>query len=170
MTSTFSDAIDDLGRLRRGRAGRRVAAVILWVFVIAAAVGLFGVRSAGVSTTNAKLTAQARFPRISRPGLPANWSIDIRRPGGFTDDVTVTTNAAYLAVFDQNDLSPQPDDTAIRNDQITWTFKQPTGEEFQLNLDGNIDTDAHLGRHPATTTIKSGSETVTLHYTTWTAP
>jgi hypothetical protein len=168
--STTSDAVDSLAVLRRGRAGRRVAAVILRLFAIAAAVGFFGVRSESVSARQRALAAHVTFPRISRPGEPANWTLDVRRPGGFAGDITVTTTASYLAVFDQNDLHPQPDDTQISGDQVTWTFSRPDGEEFQIGLDGNIDSNTLLGRHRGTTVVETSGERVAVSYTTWTAP
>jgi hypothetical protein len=144
--------------------------VLLWVFAVAAAVGVFGVRSAGVSTAAAGLRAEARFPRVSRPGEPANWSVQVDKQGGFRGDLQVTTNDSYLALFDQNNVDPQPDETDIAGGRVTWTFHQPSGDTFEVQLDGNIDSNAHAGRHRATTRVAVDGKSVTLHYSTWTAP
>jgi hypothetical protein len=168
--STTDDVVIDAHRMRVGRAWRRVLATVLWVFVAAAAFGALGVRTTGVSGSSGALQAQLRFPRISRPGDPANWSLDLQRKGGFTGTVTVATNDSYFAIFDQNDLSPDPVDSTIESNKVVWTFDKPDGEDFSVQLDGNIDSNAHLGRHDGTTTVTVGDETVTLHYTTWTAP
>jgi hypothetical protein len=156
--------------MRRGRGGRRLAAVLLWAFAIAAAAGVFGVRSGGVSTATSGLRAQVHFPRVSRPGEPANWSVQVDKQAGFRGDLRVTTNDSYLALFDQNNVDPQPDETDIQGGRVTWTFHQPSGDTFEVQLDGNIDSNAHAGRHRGTTTVAVDGKTVTLHYSTWTAP
>jgi hypothetical protein len=53
---------------------------------------------------------------------------------------------------------------------VTWTFHQPSGDTFEVQLDGNIDSNAHAGRHRGTTTVSVDGKTLTLHYATWTAP
>jgi hypothetical protein len=144
--------------------------VLLWAFALAAAVGIFGVRSGGVSTAASGLRAHVRFPHVSRPGEPANWSVQVDEQGGFRGDLQVTTNDSYLALFDQNNVDPQPDETDIQGDRLTWTFHQPSGDTFEVQLDGNIDSNAHAGRHRGTTTVTVDGKRVTLHYSTWTAP
>jgi hypothetical protein len=168
--STIDGAVADDRRLRTGRAGRRVLAVLLWVFVAAAAVGVFGVRSMSVSAASAAVHAQIRAPKVTRPGEPANWSLQLRRAGGFPGPIVVSTNDSYLSIFDLNDLSPNPTNTEIRSDTVAWTFDRPEGDDFTVQLDGNVDTNTHLGRHRGTTTVQVGDTTVTVHYTTWTAP
>jgi hypothetical protein len=147
-----------------------VFAVCLWAFVAAAAVGVFGVRSFDASATSGKLDATLRAPEVTRPGEPANWTLQLRSAGGFDGPVTVTTTAAYLSIFDQNDLSPSPSKEEIRSDVVVWTFDKPDGDDFEVELDGNIDTNAHLGRHRGTTTVQDGDRTARLRFTTWTAP
>jgi hypothetical protein len=169
--STSAGADANVSRLRRGRTFRRAVAAALWLFVGLAALGVFGVRSATNATTARGMHVEVRYPATSRPGEPANWTLTVRRAGGFRGDVVVSTNDHYLSIFDQNDLSPQPTQTNIAAGEVRWTFDPPPGVEFTVALDGNIDTNVTPGRHDATTRVVLGDgETARTAYSTWTAP
>jgi hypothetical protein len=163
---------EDLGLepARRSYWLRLAGVVLLAAFIVAAAVGLMGVRSRTVSAAGADGTrVTLTYAAVTRPGLATPWEVVIERPGGFDGPLTVRTSTDYLAAFDENGLSPDPDSATTDEDETVWEFEPPDGDTMVVWFDARWEP-AVQWRRSGTTTVEVGGETIAVSYTTWVWP
>ncbi len=116
----------DIPRQKRARAGRRVFVVLLGLFLLLGALGVYGVRTKTATAAGGGYELSVDFASISRPGLATPWAFEVRRPGGFPDGVTVAVTSSYFDVFDENGLGPAPAEETTDGDLTIWRFGPTT--------------------------------------------
>ncbi len=172
MASSTSTLPHDEG-LRHARVDRLISTVLLGVFalvVVAALVGVLGVKSATTSTRLADGTeVEIHYARITRPGLASPWAVTVHRPGGFDGPITVRSTSSYFDLFDENGLDPDAAAATQDGEMVIWEFDPPPGETFRLSFDARIEPGAQWGRD-ATTEIEIDGAVATLSYRTWVLP
>ncbi len=172
MTSPTSTLPTDRG-LHHARVDRVIALGITGCFalvVIAALLGLLGVKSATTSMTMADGTeVEIHYARITRPGLASPWAVTVHRPGGFDGPITVRSTSAYFDLFDENGLDPDAAAATQDGEMVIWEFDPPPGETFRLSLDARIEPSVQWGRD-ATTEVEVDGDVATLTYRTWVLP
>jgi len=148
-TTTFSDPTP--GWLRFERGLRAVAVTIFVAIVVAAAVGLLGVRSDTASSSGGGYGLAVRYAGIARPGLPVPFTVTVRADGGaLPPEVALRITSSYLDVLDENGMDPQPTDTFRDGSDTTWTFAVPEGEsELTVDLDVRVEPGVPLRRPDA---------------------
>jgi hypothetical protein len=165
------DGVDiDVARERRDQRGRAVALLLLVAFVGAGLVGAFGVRT-GTARASAPsgLELRVTHPRVARPALAVDLSIEVRRPGGFDGQIDLTMPTSYLAAFDENGFTPEPDSSTTDARSTTWTFDPPGGEVLTVWLDTRIEPGVQWKRE-GRATVETGGEVLEVSFTTWIAP
>src|SRR4051812_46357920 len=116
-TTAFSDPTP--GWLRFERVLRVAPVAFIFAVLVAAALGLLGVRSHTVAKTAGGYELAVHYGRIVRPGLPAPFSITVRsQSGSLPSEVSLRISSSYLDVLDENGLDPDPTDT-YRDDRDT---------------------------------------------------
>jgi hypothetical protein len=110
------------------------------------------------------------YGQVSRPGLATPFEFEIRRPGGFDGPVTVSSDSAYLDMFDENGFDPQPSSETSTPDAVIWQFDPPPGEVLSVSLDARIEPGVQWGRSGATSVLEDGRPVVTARYHTWIMP
>ncbi len=170
--STTADARSiDATRLRRGVWWRRGCTALLLAVVVAAAFGAFGVRTRTTHASAGALEASLEYASANRRGVTSAFHLEVRRRGGFPDDVTVQVSHGYLDTFAFRGMDPEPDRSSANGSRVSWTFTKPTGEHFTMRLDVQIDSATRPGRHAGDAIVRVGDEApVRLHFTTWVFP
>jgi hypothetical protein len=160
----------DLRRVRRARTYRRGALVLLGAFVLLGVLGVFGARSGNASATGGGYSLTVTYPAVTRPGLAVQWSVLIRRTGGLGDQVTLATTTSYFAMFDFNQLYPQP--SRETNDGVVtmWTFDTAGGEVMRITLDGRLEPARQDGEAAVSSILVNGAPVVSVYYRTMVMP
>ena len=168
--STFPDQ-DDLAYQRREHLFRVVFAVVLAAFLIAALVGVFGVRTATASASGDGYEMSVRYGRVTRPGLATPWEVEVVAESGFDGPIVIETDADYFDLFDENGLDPEPTSSISEGDKIQWEFDPPEGSRFVLSFDARIEPAVHRGRTATTSLLdEEGNVIVSVDYTTTVFP
>ena len=101
------------------------------------------------------------------PGLDDGG--DSCRPGGFDGPVTIRTDAAYLEIFDENGLHPDPASSTRDGAELVWEFDTPPGDTFVLALDARIEPGVQWARE-GRTSVDVGAGVGEVTYRTWVLP
>jgi hypothetical protein len=153
---------EDSGLRRAARAVwlRRFGIVLLAAYVAAGWAGVFGVRSASVSTSRGGYELSVQYPKVARPGLATPWGIRVHKDGGFGDDpITVATTLEWLNLFDENGRNPAPAAEYMDDDMVVWEFDPPPGDTFRFEFDARLGPSVQSG-FTATTELREGNVAV----------
>lgn len=165
-----------LHRIKRARTARRAFFVALTLFLAAAAFNLFGVRTTTVSDSGGGYELSVRHASLTRPGLATPWSVEIRRDDSATtagdEQIVLATKGAYFDAFDENGLSPSPEEETAEGDWALWTFKAPApGDVLTVSFDARMEPGVQLTRLSGTTELRVGEATVaSVDYKTFVFP
>lgn len=160
-----------LERAKRARAVRRVFFVVLCLFLLAGLLGVLGVKTGTVGAEGGGYQLEVRYAKVARPGLSVPWAVTIRRPGGFDGPVTLTTNATYFDLFDENSFDPDPVSTTSDGDRLIWEFEPPEGgDTMEVSLDTRVGPNVQLGTSGTTEILENGEPVVAVEYKTWIMP
>lgn len=135
----------DIRAVRRGRLGRRLFTAGLVVFLALGALGVYGVRTREVTAAGGGYRLTVTYTSVTRPGLATPWSVEIRRPGGFGDElVTVAVASSYFDAFDENGLDPDPAEAFTDGKRTVWRFEPPPGDVMTVSFDARIEPGVQL--------------------------
>lgn len=126
-----------------------VALASLVGVAVADAVGLtsaYGVRSDERRDSGGGYQLEVRYPAVTRPGLASPFRVEVWRAGGFSQPVTVAVDRSYLAMWDENGLSPTPSSELVNGPWVEWEFDPPVGELLTVTFDARIEPGAQSGR------------------------
>ena len=124
-----------LPRLRRALWIRRLAVTVLFAFVGAGALGVFGVRSGSVTASRGGYELTVLYPKVIRPGLQSPWAFTVTREGGFGEDpITIATTHSWLDLFDENGRNPAPIAEYVDGDMLVWEFDPPLGRHVDVHV------------------------------------
>jgi hypothetical protein len=166
----------DIRRQARSRLARRVFAVALGLFLALGALGVYGVRTRTVSAAGGGYELSVRYASVSRPGLATPWSLEVRRPGGFPDGVTVAVKSSYFDVFDENGLDPAPVEETSDGERTFWTFGPSAGDTISVSFDARIEPGVQVTRAKGRAEVLAaapGPEAATavrVEFGTWVMP
>lgn len=160
----------DLLRIRRARAFRRLFIAVLFGFLGVGLSGQLGVLSRTTTAQGGGYELTVTYGQVSRGGLATPWSFEVHRPGGFDGPITVSTTTAYLDLFDENGFDPQPSSSTATPETVIWEFEPPDGDTLAVSLDARIEPAAQWGRTGETSVLVDGKPVVTARYKTWILP
>ena len=167
------DNTHGIEQARRGRIVRRIAVTGTLAFVVLGLLGVFGYRQDHQRATAAGYEVDLGHPSVTRGGLPASWTLTVRRTDGGPLDgtIAVTTTASYFGSFDHNVLDPPPDRTWQDDETLQWEF-DADGDADSLSVSIDLRTQPNARwRHDATTTVEvDGVRIAELDYRTWVMP
>ncbi len=145
----------------------------LGVVLVAGGLGLLGVRSASAVASLNGYTLEVTHAAMTRPGLASPFEVRIATGDGsqLPPTVTIRIESAYLAMFDENGLHPDPV-SSFRNQRWTWwTFEVPDGaQEISVSLDARLEPGVQSGRSSMVALEIAGEEMVTVHFETGVMP
>ena len=170
MTTSTLPEPAPIERVRRARTARRGILVVFAVILLLGALNLFGVRTAQVSARGDGYTLTVTYARMTRPGLATPWSVEVVHPGGFSAPVTIATTADYIALFDQNAISPEPAGSTYRDGLVLWEFEPPPGDTLRVDLDARLEPAVQWGRDAETVLLTEGERVASVRYSTGVMP
>lgn len=170
-TST-ADVPVDPGAGARAIWGRRVLLSLLVLVVLAGITGLLGVRARTVTARNASdgVTLDVHYAQVARAGLDVPFEITVHRRGGFTGEVTVAISRAYLDMFDQNAIDPEPASETGNAQELVWHFDPPAGDTLVVSLDMQVQGGRHWGKSGYVAVRERGRSLARATFTTHLAP
>ena len=166
----------DIRRHVRSRLARRVFTAALGVFLVLGALGFYGVRTRTVSAAAGGYELSVRYASVSRPGLATPWALEVRRPGGFPDGLTVAVMSSYFEVFDENGLDPAPVEEASDGQRTFWTFGPSAADTIAVSFDARIEPGVQVTRAKGRAEVVAGpaaptaATVVTVDFGTWVLP
>lgn len=164
-------ADDGLERARRAQKLRWLGFAAVLLIVVAGALQLLGVRTATASAEGSDGTRlEVSYGRITRPGLATVWNVTVSNPAGFSEPLTITTTASYLAAFDENGLTPEPQAIDADGDVVSMRFDPPAGTTLEVSFDARIEPGVQWGRGAVTTLDVGGTQVASVSYYTWILP
>lgn len=163
----------EVATLIRARLGRRTFVAVLAAFLALGALGFFGVRTRTASATGGGYEVTVRYASVSRPGLATPWSVEIGRPGGFPDGLTVAVTSSYFDAFDENGLSPAPVEETDDGERTVWQFAPSPADTIEVSFDARIEPGVQLERVKGQVEVLSGptgSAVVQVDFSTFVMP
>lgn len=170
--STTAPPDADPRRVRRRRTLRRVGFLLLTVFLILGIVGVFGPRTADTSASDQGWEVSVTYPRVTRPGLEARVTFEIRRPGGFDLPVVLAVESSYFEAFAESAVEPEPVESTADATRSIWTFAAPTaGDTLVVDVSGRLDPGAQFERLSGEASILVADRpAVAVRWKTFTTP
>ncbi len=159
-----------LPRLKRARLARRVIIGALCLFLLAAALGAFGVRTRSVTSTAGDYELTVEYATVTRPGLATPWAIEVVRPAGFDGPITLAASSAYLDMFDENGLDPDPSKATADGDFVHWEFDPPPADTLSVSFDARIEPARQWGRSGVVKLIVDDRVLTQVTFRTWVMP
>jgi hypothetical protein len=165
------DVRDHPGKAKRKAVFYGVFAVALLVVLGLSLTGVYGVRTETIEATGGGYELSVRYGGTTRPALATPFDIEIRRPGGFDGPVTIAVTADYLAMWDENGLSPSPSAESADGEWEIWEFDPPDGEVLMVSFDARIEPAAQSGeRGRVEVRDESGAALVAVDFETEVLP
>ena len=151
---------DDVQRASRWRAA---AITVLWLVVIAGAVGLLGVRSHTVHASGGGYRADFTYAVVARPGWDVPWHLVVRHPGGFSDGaVTIAVSRSMFDIYETQGFHPSPDSETADASYVYLEFSPPPGDTLVVDFDAYIQPTSQIGRTATIKLITGGQERLRL--------
>ena len=170
--STTAPPEADATRVRRRRTLRRIVFCGLTLFLVLGVLGVFGPRTAETSGMGEGWEMSVTYPRVTRPGLGARVTIEVRRPGGFDLPVVLAVDSSYFDAFDESTLEPEPVESTADTSRSIWTFAAPTvGDTMVVEVSGRLEPGAQLERLSGRASILVADQpAVSVRWKTFTTP
>ena len=152
---------------------RRIFVAVLVTFLALAAFNVYGVRTRTASVSAGGYELSVRYATVSRPGLATPWSLEVRRPGGFPDGLTVAITSSYFDVFDENGLDPQTVAETNDGEWTIWTFGPSAGDTLGVSFDARIEPGVQLTRVKGQAEVRpdpSGPPAAAVAFSTFVMP
>jgi hypothetical protein len=170
--STTAPPDADPNEVRHRRALRRAGFGLITLFLVLGVLGVFGPRTAETSATGEGWEVSVTYPRVTRPGLAARVTFEIRRPGGFDLPVVLAVQSSYLDALDESTVEPEPVESTADASRSIWTFAAPTaGDSLVVDVSGRVEPGAQLEQLSGRASILvADSAAVSVRWKTFTTP
>jgi hypothetical protein len=176
-TSTVEDVVRSaepaqslLHQLRRARWIRRAFLALLVLLVLVGLLGTFDVRNRSVSQSAQGYEVTVHYPRTGRPGLPANWYIEVAHEGGLPQQVTLLVSGSYLDAFESTTVSPQASSESAQGDLVEWTFDAPDNGPLVVRINTRFSTGWQAPIHGRVELVEQNQPIINIGFTTWKLP
>lgn len=134
------------------------------------AVDAFGVDTSTVTASGGGYDLAVRYGSVSRPALATPFDIEVVRPDGFAGPVRIGVTSAYLRVWDENGLWPEPSSETSSGEWILWEFDPPRGTALSLSFDARIEPAVQTGRSGRVAVFDNGVPVVSVSFHTRVMP
>lgn len=166
----------DIPRQVRARLARRIFVVALGLFLALGALGFYGVRTRTDSASAGGYEVSVHYASVSRPGLATPWSVEVSRPGGFPDGLTLAVMSSYFDAFDENGLDPAPVEETSDGERTFWRFGPSDADTIAVSFDARIEPGVQATRVKGRVEVLDGppgpssASVVALEFGTWVMP
>lgn len=171
--STSTVPPEDSGVDGPEHAIRKISIGLIILAVVLASFGLLGVRTDIARASGGGLTLSVLHSSVARAGLAAPFSIEVAAEDGspLPETITVRVDSAYLAMFDDNGMEPQPSSSFNTSRWTWWEFEiQPGQDSLRVDLDFRLEPAVQWGRRASAAIEIDGVEVVSAGFVTWVLP
>lgn len=171
VTSTIPS--EDSGTYRWESAVRYGSLAMILALVFAGLFGFLGVRTSIATSSGSGLSLKVDHSSISRPGLATPFALVIESVDGSSLPPVLTTriDSAYLGMFDENGLDPDPTSSYQSKEWTWWSFEVPEGSSvLEVSFDARLEPAVQWGRSATAAVEVDGREAVAVEFTTWVLP
>ena len=152
---------------------RALVYVVVFGVVGAALLGVAGLRTREVTATSDRFDVNVTYAQTTRPGISTPFTIEVVAADGSTlpEQLEVRVSAAYLAMFDENGVDPEPASSTSDGTDETWRFElDPGATRFAVDLDARLQPNVHSGETGTVRVGASGGTPVDVEFRTWVLP
>ena len=164
---------EDSGTYGWESAVRYGSMAVILVLVLAGLAGFLGVRMSSTAASGNGLSLTVDHASITRPGLATPFSLVIESTNGspLPPSVTTRVDSAYLAIFDENGLDPDPAASFQSEEWTWWEFEVPDGSSvLEVSFDARLEPAVQWGRSATAAVEVEGKEAAAVEFTTWVLP
>jgi len=164
---------EDSGTYRWERAVRYGSLAMIVALVLAALLGFLGVRTSSATSSGSGLSLTVDHSSVTRAGLATPFALVIESVDGSPLPPLLTTrvDSAYLAMFDENGLDPDPTSSFQSDEWTWWSFEVPEGSSvLEISFDARLEPAVQWGRSATAAVEVDGREAVAVEFTTWVVP
>ena len=149
---------------------RRIGLTVLLLIVIAGALGVFGVHSRTNQVESGGYSLKVTYPQVARAGLDVAFHVAVHHPGGFDGQITIQISTDYFHLFETQGFFPDAASSANNGRFVSFTFDEPSSDNFRLDYDAYIQPAAQTGKSATVRLVMHGAivASTTLH--TWLLP
>ncbi len=153
------------------RGLRAVAYALVFGVVALGLLGFAGLRTREVTGSGEGLDVTVGYAQITRPGLSTPFQIGIDSTRGpLPAEIEVEVPTAYLAMFDENGIDPEPDSIASDGVTETWTFRTDGETALHIDFDARLQPNVHSGQTGTVRVSGQGVTPVEVEFRTWVLP
>ena len=170
--STTAPPDADPRKVRRRRSLRRAVFVLLTAFLALGLGGVLGPSTAETSASAEGWEVSVTYPRVTRPGLSARLTFEIRRPGGFDLPVVLAVDSSYLEFLAESAVEPEPVESTADASRSIWTLAAPTaGDTLAVDVSGRVEPGLQLrGLSGRATILVADRPALTVRWKTYVTP
>jgi hypothetical protein len=164
---------EDSGTYRWERVVRYTSMAVILVLVLAGLTGFLGVRTSSATASGNGLSLTVDHASITRPGLATPFSMVIESTDGspLPPSLTTRVDSAYLAMFDENGLDPDPTASFQSNQWTWWEFEVPEDSSvLEVSFDARLEPAVQSGMSANAAVEVDGREAAAVEFTTWVLP
>ena len=146
---------------------------LLLMFLILGALNVYGLRTKTVVARGGGYDVSLTYATVSRPGLATPWSVEVTRPGGFPEGLTLAVTSSYFDAFDENGFSPTPVEETDDGERTIWQFAPSDADTIEVSLDARIEPGVQLTRVKGMLDVlagRSGQVVVQIPFSTFVMP
>lgn len=164
---------DESGSDDADRWLRIVSQTLIAALVIAGILGLLGLKTSTATGSSNGYTIEVLHAAVTRPGIATPFAVTTTRDDGSSlpGSVTLRIDRAYLGIFDENGIDPDPA-SSFQDDRWTWwTFDVPEGSSsLTVSFDARLQPSVQTGAKGTVAVEAGGEEVVSVDFRTWVMP
>jgi hypothetical protein len=164
---------EDSGTYGWESAVRYGSLAVILLLVLAGLTGFLGVRTTSATASGDGLSLTVDHASITRPGLATPFSLVVESTDGspLPPSLTTRVDSAYLAMFDENGLDPEPTSSFQSEEWTWWEFEVPDGAAvLEVSFDARLEPAVQSGRSATAAVEVNGTEATAVDFTTWVLP
>lgn len=146
---------------------------LISLLILLGLLGVLGVRTDVVGASGAGYDIRVDHAAMTRAGLATPFSVGVTRSDGsaLPGALTIRVDSSYLAMFDENGMTPTPE-SSYNTGQYTWmTFEIPEGSTaFEFEFDARLEPAVQWGRQASAAVLVEGVEKAQVRFSTWVMP
>lgn len=151
---------------------RRFVFALVAAVVLAGLIGVLGVRTTVTHAAAGGYRLEVEYAGVSRPGLGTPLSIRVAaEDGSLPSRLTLRLDSAYLAMFDENGITPDPAESFNDSANTEWTFDVPDGRrQFAVDFDARMAPSTQSGERATVDLIVDGRAVAGVEFSTRVMP
>lgn len=167
MPDSTIEGLESTAQDVRGVWLRRLSIALLALILLAALLGLLGVRSTTTEDAADGWTLRLEHAAVARAGLDVPFTATVTHEGGFGEKVTLAVTGEYFDLYETQGFNPVPSETSRDGELLYLTFDAPPdGETLVVTYDAYIQPAAQRGDDGTVSVMDKGLPVVSVDFET----